>query len=392
MELVNTSDNRTKYDRRYVYDEILKRLAPQGINVFGFCEDDAHEFSDCDRNAQYFLINGDKSVAVSEANASPNSTQIQAAQQLYRDSMFYGEFYTSSKSSKNSYELGDGFTAVGDYPSVSNISVDNATDQITVSCKDATKVRLVADGTIIATAKTNASGDTVVFDLNKYEDKINSYVRIYMTGNGGITYLQPFLLTKDQLHQATVQFILPTSDIAVVVKEAAPEPERQLMEGEEVALHRQGLRVDGPLRPRHGKDGVRPAAPGPGPPALLLRGDRGLEQSGIDGPHPAHGLIGGNTRLSLGVHADHGVPFLPPGPPLPRIQVVEAVPHAQHAQLEDPADQGGGCQNERGDAGGLQQLMIDLVVHMRPRQSPARRTCWPSEMGVVELVMTNSLP
>ena len=220
MELVNTSDNRTKYDRRYVYDEILKRLAPQGINVFGFCEDDAHEFSDCDRNAQYFLINGDKSVAVSEANASPNSTQIQAAQQLYRDSMFYGEFYTSSKSSKNSYELGDGFTAVGDYPSVSNISVDNATDQITVSCKDATKVRLVADGTIIATAKTNASGDTVVFDLNKYEDKINSYVRIYMTGNGGITYLQPFLLTKDQLHQATVQFILPTSDIAVVVKDS----------------------------------------------------------------------------------------------------------------------------------------------------------------------------
>ncbi|MBQ7595826.1 MAG: hypothetical protein IJU45_04080, partial [Clostridia bacterium] len=217
MELVNTSDNRTKYDRRYVYDEILKRLAPQGINVFGFCEDDAHEESDCDKNAQFFLINANKSTVISEANAAPGSSQIATVQQYYRDSMFYGEFYTSSKNSKNAYELGDGFAAQGAYPAVTNVSVDNTKDQISISCRNATKMRLVADGNIIYTYKTNANGDTVVFDLNKYEDKINSYVRIYMTGDGGITYLQPFLVSKTATTQATVQFILAAGDETVLV-------------------------------------------------------------------------------------------------------------------------------------------------------------------------------
>lgn len=226
IELVNTADSRTHNDRRYVYDEILKVLAPQGINVFGFCEDDAHEKSDCDRNAQYFLINNNKDVKITSAqfdasnNTSGSSCDYQnnnndpmdKVQNYYREAMFYGEFYASSKNSKNSYELGNGFNAVGNYPSISNISVDNDKDQISVSFKDATKIRLVADGVIIDTVKTDNGTNTVVFDLNRYEHQINSYVRIYLTGAGGITYLQPFLVTKTQSHVSTVQFVSDSLD------------------------------------------------------------------------------------------------------------------------------------------------------------------------------------
>ncbi len=234
MELVNTADSRTHNDRRFVYDEILKRLAPQGINVFGFCEDDAHEYSDCDRNAQFFLINKDKNVAIDEAkyNASnkasgentayknDNNDPMDKVQNYYRDAMFYGEFITSSKNAKNSYELGNGFVAAGDYPTVSNIQVDQEKNQIAVTIKDATKVRMVADGEVIETVRTSTASQTVVFDLNRNESKINGYVRIYLTGAGGITFLQPFLVKKVESAKTTVQFLTPTTDTEIVVKDS----------------------------------------------------------------------------------------------------------------------------------------------------------------------------
>ena len=235
MELVNTADRRTHNDRRFVYDEILKRLAPQGINVFGFCEDDAHEYSDCDRNAQFFLINKTKDVAINEAkyNASnkaagdeksaylnDNNDPMDKVQNYYRDAMFYGEFITSSKNAKNSYELGNGFSAVGAYPTVTNIQVDQDKSQIAVTFKDATKIRMVADGEVIETVRTSTSSQTVIFDLNRNESKINSYVRIYLTGAGGITFLQPFLVKKVATEKTTVQFITPTNDTEVVVKDS----------------------------------------------------------------------------------------------------------------------------------------------------------------------------
>lgn len=235
MELVNTADSRTHNDRRYVYDEILKILAPQGINVYGFCEDDAHEYSDCDRNAQYFLINNDKDTVITSAlfdasnssgddNTSDynnnNSDPMDRVQNYYRDAMFYGEFYACSKNSKNSYELGDGFVASGAYPSVSNISVDQSKSQISITYKDATKLRVIADGNIIETHRSDASQQTVVIDLNRNETKINSYIRIFLTGAGGITYLQPFLVTKTQNDQSTVQFVTPSSDTSITVKDS----------------------------------------------------------------------------------------------------------------------------------------------------------------------------
>lgn len=227
IELVNTSDNRTRNDRYYVYDESLKFLAPQGINVYGFCEDDSHEESDINKNAQFFLVND--GTAWSEEDKAFYSAEYPNENEPWygytgdiTKSMTNGQFYASSVNSKNSYELGDGFTAVGDYPSINYFNFDEETDQISLNINNTEKVRIVADGVILDTITFNQSEnyETAVFDLNAYEDKINSYVRIYMTGKGGITYLQPILLSKSESKISTVEFNTPSIDTKVNVYDA----------------------------------------------------------------------------------------------------------------------------------------------------------------------------
>ncbi len=237
MELVNTSDNRTRNDRFYVYDAALKILAPQKINVYGFCEDDSHEESDIDKNAQYFLVND--GTAWSEEDKDYYGSNYSVTNGLdpwvgytgdILKSMTNGEFYACSVNSKNSYELGDGFVAVGEYPSLRYFNIDEETDQITLKVTNAAKVRLVADGTIVDTETIVEGPDekTITFDLNSYEETINNYVRIYLTGKGGITYLQPILLSKDERQQSYVKFILPSADTTLEVY----GPDKALIETE----------------------------------------------------------------------------------------------------------------------------------------------------------------
>ena len=232
IELVNTSDNRTRNDRFYVYDASLKILAPQGINMYGFCEDDSHEESDVNKNAQYFLVND--GTAWSEEDKAYYGQHYGQRNGLdpwvgytgdITKSMTNGEFYASSVNSKNSYELGDGFVASGEYPALKYFDIDakegnvSGSNQITLKVTNASKVRLVADGNIIATKTISESADetTVTFDLNSYENQINSYIRIYMTGKGGISYLQPILLSKSENKQSYVKFELPSKDTTLSV-------------------------------------------------------------------------------------------------------------------------------------------------------------------------------
>ena len=199
MELVNTKDNRTHNDR-YLYDETLKLTAPQGRNIWGFCEDDAHDFGDVENNAQYFVM--------------PKNTQANI-----RTSMENGTFFACSKTSKNDWELGDGFEAEGPFPMVSRVNVDNDTNQISINPYNAHTVKIVADGNVIGEKSIEKDNDTITFDLNDYEDQINSYVRIYILGKGGICYVQPFLVTKTEYTKCTVQFNIPYSDTTLTLKD-----------------------------------------------------------------------------------------------------------------------------------------------------------------------------
>lgn len=199
MELVNTKDNRTHNDR-YLYDETLKLTAPQGRNIWGFCEDDAHDFGDVENNAQYFIM--------------PKNTQANI-----RTSMENGTFFACSKTSKNDWELGDGFEAQGPFPMVSRVNVDNDTNQISINPYNAHTVKIVADGNVIGEKSVANDNDTITFDLNDYEDQINSYVRIYILGKGGICYVQPFLVTKTEYAKCTVQFNIPYADTTLSLKD-----------------------------------------------------------------------------------------------------------------------------------------------------------------------------
>ena len=168
MELVNKSDNRTRWDR-YLYDEFLMRLAPIGRTLWGFCEDDSHYVDEMDQNCQWFVL------------PQNNAANIRTA-------MENGTFFCSSRKSRTELS-GMGLPddkGNGDYPRVWRIDVDDITSQITVSTTKARKI----------VRTINPSGEVVTFDLNAYESSINSYVRIYLAGDGGITYIQPFYVTS----------------------------------------------------------------------------------------------------------------------------------------------------------------------------------------------------
>ena len=184
MELVNKSDNRTKWDR-HLYDELLKRLAPEGRGLWGFCGDDSHHEDELDQNCAWFILPELKADKI-------------------RTSMETGCFFVSSRRSKE--ELNDG-TGNGDYPRISRLDVDEVRSQIVLHTTKAQKAVLVADGNELETVNCSPSGTVVTFDLNRFEAQINSYVRIYLTGEGGITYVQPFYVSATEYDtRASISF------------------------------------------------------------------------------------------------------------------------------------------------------------------------------------------
>lgn len=200
MELVNTKDNRTHNDR-YLYDETLKLTAPSGRNIFGFCEDDSHDPEDVGNNAQFFLM--------------PQNTAANV-----RTSMETGAFFACSKNAKTPDELNDGFNAVGDFPMINRVDVDDSTNQISISPRGATKIKMVADGKVIAEKSISSDGQKFTFDLNEFENQLGSYVRFYVTGPGGICYIQPFLLKKVALSKSFYKFNTNPASATVTVKDA----------------------------------------------------------------------------------------------------------------------------------------------------------------------------
>ena len=194
MELVNKGDGRTRNDR-YLYDQMLMRLAPQGRNIFGFCEDDAHELDQIGKGVQFFVM---------PSNSAAN----------VRTAMTNGTFFASSRSSRG--ELSGYATSTAyDFPYVTRVDVDEETDQISFEIDEAHTGFIVADGKTID--EIDCSDGTATFDLNEYEKHINRYVRIYFIGNGGITYVQPFLLSSSPFKRATTQFTTNVKGANVVV-------------------------------------------------------------------------------------------------------------------------------------------------------------------------------
>jgi len=164
MEIVNQRD-RYKFDR-IVYDNVLKQTMPVGRFVWGFCNDDSHALGMTGFSFNVLIL------------PEKNLTNIRYA---FENGNFYGIARVLRR------ELGSNFSGQGIHPAITNISVDQGDMSITINTQNADKIVWVADGVEI---RTGRNSDTL--RIRDYGDKINSYVRAYIPGKGGVAFTQPF--------------------------------------------------------------------------------------------------------------------------------------------------------------------------------------------------------
>ena len=152
-----------------LYDNILQRTIPNGVTPWGFSFSDAHTENQYDIAYTVHMM-----------------TELTNAD--LRRSMEEGTFFGISRYAR--HELGADFAGEGPNPIVTRIDVNEAENRITLECDYYDKVVWVANGVEIATGES--------IDLNEHEGEFTCYVRAYLTGPGGICYVQPFtILEKD---------------------------------------------------------------------------------------------------------------------------------------------------------------------------------------------------
>lgn len=201
IDMNSKGDGRTRHDRK-LWDILLADLSPSGRLVCGIATSDAHRTSAaytgytrmlmpeltsealkaCMSNGEFFAASrclGNHDELVEYANyilANGNAT-ARAAMQDVLDRQ--AEDYDAK------YEADFALEA----PVISSVAVDEDNDTIKLNVSDAWAVRWIANG------KTIAWGDEI--DLDDYSNKIGSYVRAEVLGEGGITYTQAFMLEYD---------------------------------------------------------------------------------------------------------------------------------------------------------------------------------------------------
>ncbi len=158
-------DIQTKNDR-ILYDEILQKTIPYGVVPWSFCFSDSHANSQVDRA---FTVHMMPELAVD----------------ALRTSMEEGTFFSVSRHART--EIGEDFVGEGPVPTVNRVTVDEKEDRITLIAENYDEIVWVANGEIIAKGAS--------IDLDDYSDSITCYVRAYLTGPGGICYVQPFTVS-----------------------------------------------------------------------------------------------------------------------------------------------------------------------------------------------------
>ncbi len=171
MEIINKLDG-DSYSDRILWDNILKETMPKGRFVWGFSNDDTHSNSATGHSYNMMLL---------PSNTAEN----------VRAAMKNGAFYASAKVAKREGYTVTDIATISDYrpPIITNITVDQTEDTITIEGNLYDTIEWIADGEVIATGNT--------IDLNQYEDKVNSYVRAQLKGREGISFTQPFGISTD---------------------------------------------------------------------------------------------------------------------------------------------------------------------------------------------------
>jgi hypothetical protein len=149
--------------------ESIKVTIPEGRNVWGFANNDAHGLYDVDTAFMDFVL------------PSYSDDNLRAA-------MENGHFFAVSR-----YNAGDRIGTGDAYPTVISIAVNEAEDTITIIGKNTDTIKWVADGVTIQT-NTSSNGITIsTISLGDHSDEISCYVRAELEGEGGKTLTQAFV-------------------------------------------------------------------------------------------------------------------------------------------------------------------------------------------------------
>lgn len=222
IDMNSKGDNRTRFDR-ILWDNLLRRFAANGENVYAIASSDAHQLDVIDTgyvlallenqssaDLKDCLLNGEFFAASHNLGNYDELVEIAAAlKEFYGETELYNKVngtatamlekiegiengeYAADESIGITYStLENGYNTCEADPRITAIEVNEATDEITVSTTDALIVRFISDGKLICTKK---AGDATV-DLNEYSDVLGDYVRVEVFGEGGIVYTQAFLL------------------------------------------------------------------------------------------------------------------------------------------------------------------------------------------------------
>lgn len=166
----SAKDIQTAADR-ILYDEILQVTVPRGVVPWSFSFSDSHSDT-IDQIDRAFTVHMMPELTVD----------------ALRTSMEEGTFFPVCRYAR--YEMGEDYEGVGAVPEVRRITVDEDEDSITLDVRNYNKIVWVADGVEIAEGKS--------IDIDEYSDKINSYVRAYVVGDGGVLYVQPFTVNAPE--------------------------------------------------------------------------------------------------------------------------------------------------------------------------------------------------
>lgn len=172
IEVLNMYDGPNRSDR-ILWDGLLRTLIPEGRNVWGFGNSDAHRVREIDTAFMDFIL-------------------PEYSLGTLRNAMENGHFFAIARYAKN--ELGETFVGKGAYPVVTAISVDETAQTITVSGKNCKAIEWIADGEIIESVTAEKDGEmTSVISLADHENEISCYVRCQLKGEGGICMTQAFV-------------------------------------------------------------------------------------------------------------------------------------------------------------------------------------------------------
>lgn len=191
MGINSSADEHTNCDR-ILYDAILQKTIPNGVVPYGYCFSDSHNVES--RNYAYQMLLMPSFDLDSTRTALVSGTSF-AVSHFSRGVELNGMKEMEKYSVADDCKQFD--ASSNDTPMVTNISVDNDSDTITVSGINFDTITWISNGNVIKREKTE--NNTVSLDLNDSAllDDIGMYIRFYITGDEGICYSQPFTVIRD---------------------------------------------------------------------------------------------------------------------------------------------------------------------------------------------------